>query len=92
MIKLRKIDIQEKVKWIDYFGSVAKNYGISIVYWECGGTKDDDFSIIDRKNLCIRPEQKAFADALTKAFEQCSGSEEEYMNTKNKTMGKTRDF
>ena len=66
---LRKIDIKEKVKWMDYFGSVAKNYGISIVYWECGGTKDDDFSIIDRKNLCIRPEQKAFAEALTKAFE-----------------------
>ena len=66
---LRKIDIQERVKWMNYFGSVAKNYGISIVYWECGGIKDDDFSIIDRKNLCIRPEQKAFADALTKAFE-----------------------
>ena len=65
---LRKIALTERVKWITYFGSVAKNYGMSIVYWECGGTKDDDFSIIDRKNLCVRTDQKDFAAALTGAF------------------------
>ena len=63
------VPLKERIKWITEFGALSKKYGMSIVYFEAGGTGESDFSIIDRKNLCIRPEQKAFAEALTKAFE-----------------------
>ena len=66
---VNKVALAERIKWIAYFGSVAKKYGMSIVYWECGGTNEEDFSIFDRKNLCVRSEQKDFADALVAAFE-----------------------
>lgn len=57
-----EIPLAERLKWIKYFGNLCKNYGISVCYWDCGGTKVGAMVELDRINLC------AYEDEFVKAF------------------------
>lgn len=62
---LHDVPVAEAIKWITYFGKAAKNYGISIVYWDDGG----DFQIFDRNTLTIRKGYENFPKAFVDSFE-----------------------
>jgi len=64
----RKIPQTERIKWISHFGETANSYGMSVVYWECGGDSESSFSVFDRKNCCVRSAEQPLVDAFIKAM------------------------
>ncbi|MBO4319119.1 MAG: glycoside hydrolase family 5 protein [Treponema sp.] len=50
--KRQEISYTERVKWIRHLMGEAKKYGMSVLWWDCGSSKNA-YAEIDRKNLCF---------------------------------------
>jgi len=60
----RETPLQERLAWINYFAPLAKNYGMSVIYWDTG-----KMALFDRDNLKIYAGEEDFVRAFVSAFE-----------------------
>lgn len=60
--------LSERLKWIKHFTSTAASYGMSVVYWECGGDDVYSMSEFDRKNCKVRTGEEEFVKAFVAAM------------------------
>lgn len=49
----KKIPVEERIKWIDYFVREARSHKMSVLFWDCGDDREGSMAQIDRKNLSL---------------------------------------
>lgn len=62
----RSKNLSERIKWITFFGNLCHNYGMSVCYWDCGGTRNGAMAELDRINLC--PYEPEFVTAFVESL------------------------
>ena len=49
----KKVPLEERIKWIDYFVREARSHKMSIFIWDCGDDREGSMAQIDRENLTL---------------------------------------